>query len=220
MAAKKKMGRGAVRGPFFLRPTLPLRPALLFLAGFVPVVAIQLLAWKAVFGSLLTYSYGSESFIYATSPKVLSVLFSSKHGLVSWNPVILFALAGLVVLAFSRPRMAWLFSIAFLLQLYIAASWHMWWFGNSFGNRSFINCTLIFMTGLACLTDRLGRRIPVAYIVALATVLVAWNMVMILAYLSEMIPYADYFSWKDFVLGLGDMPEAILKKAGSLARPE
>jgi len=186
------------------------------LAGFLPLIAVQLFVWKAVFGSFLVYSYSGESFIYAASPKILEVLFSSKHGLISWNPIILAALAGLVLFMKARPRAGWLLLAAFLMQLYVNASWHMWWFGNSFGHRAFISSTPIFVIGLSALMDKANSRGRTAWAVLGVSILAAWNMVMVLAYLSEMIPYADYFSWWELILKLKELPAAVLRKIASL----
>lgn len=188
-----------------------------FMAGLVPAAFAQALVWKLIFGSFLVYSYGGESFIHAASPKVVEVLFSSKHGLLSWNPIIIFALFGLIFFVKAERRQGGLLLMAFLLQLYVNASWFMWWFGHSFGHRAFISSAPIFIIGLAALFEKLDSRMLLAWGIGLAAFLSVWNMVMILAYLSEMIPYADYFSWKGLFLNLLELPDAVFKKLLSLS---
>ncbi|MBZ0221090.1 MAG: hypothetical protein K8I01_11745 [Candidatus Methylomirabilis sp.] len=188
-----------------------------FVAGLVPAAIAQALVWKLIFGSFLVYSYGGESFIYAASPKIIEVLFSSKHGLLSWNPVIILALIGVGFFIKYERRPGTLLLIAFLLQLYVNASWFMWWFGHSFGHRAFISSLPIFIIGLAAFFEKLDRKGLLAWGIGAAVLLSAWNMVMMLAYLSEMIPYADYFSWKELFLKLLDLPEAVFRKALSIS---
>jgi hypothetical protein len=201
------------------RPRVGLREVFSFALGFMPIAFIQILAWKIIYGSYLTYSYGAEPFIYAGSPRIIEVLFSSRHGLISWTPVISLALAGLFVSLAGRREarlFAGLFIIAFLIQLYINASWHMWWFGYAFGARGFIGCTAVFAFGLAGPMDAVkDRRGAHKFFILLFIALAMWNMVMITAYMAEMIPYGDYFSWIDFLSRLDELPDAALRKIGS-----
>ncbi|MBE7415892.1 MAG: hypothetical protein HS130_11995 [Deltaproteobacteria bacterium] len=169
-----------------------------------------------IFSSFLVYSYGGES-IYASSPKVVEVLFSSKHGLLSWNPIIIFALIGLIYFIKAERRQGGLLLMAFMLQLYVNASWFMWWFGHSFGHRAFISSLPVFIVGLAALFEKLDGKRLLAWGIGLAAFLSLWNMVMMMAYLSEMIPYADYFSWKELFLNLLELPDAIVRKLRSLS---
>lgn len=201
------------RIPWFLS----VRALFPFIAGLLPAAFMQALVWKLIFGSYLVYSYGGESFIYAASPKVFQVLFSSKHGLLSWNPIIIFALMGLPFFIKAERRQGGLLLMAFFLQLYVNASWFMWWFGHSFGHRAFISSVPIFVIGLAALLEKLDKKGLLAWGIVLAVLLSAWNGVMIMAYLSEMIPYADYFSWKELFLNLIELPDAILRKVLSLS---
>ncbi len=188
-----------------------------FMAGLAPAAFAQAIVWKLIFGSFLVYSYGGESFIYASSPKVVEVLFSSKHGLLSWNPIIIFALIGLIYFIKAERRQGGLLLMAFMLQLYVNASWFMWWFGHSFGHRAFISSLPVFIVGLAALFEKLDGKRLLAWGIGLAAFLSLWNMVMMMAYLSEMIPYADYFSWKELFLNLLELPDAIVRKLRSLS---
>ncbi|MEE8575494.1 MAG: hypothetical protein V3T30_08790, partial [Thermodesulfobacteriota bacterium] len=190
------------------------------LVGFIPIILMQMMVWKVLFGSFFTYSYGAEPFMYAASPKILQTLFSSRHGLISWNPVILFSFIGLILYIKKKNRMAIYFLIAFLLQLYINSSWHMWWLGYAFGGRGFINCTAIFIVGLAAIMEALGggahKKVSFKFTLPVLIILGMWNMVMIVAYVSEMIPYGDYFSWMELFKNLSDLPGAVARKISRL----
>jgi hypothetical protein len=98
----------------------------------------QLIYWYSTTGKLITYSYGNESFVFLTSPKLLEVWFSTNNGLFTYSPLILLSVAGIVLLIINRERSGYLYAGMFLLISYIFASWWCWWFGCSFGARSFI----------------------------------------------------------------------------------
>lgn len=73
-----------------------------------------------------------------THPKVAGVLFSS-HGLFSWTPILMLAVAGLV-LTWKQDRVLTISFVTVFLN----------WFGiSSFGNRFFVSLTPLFVLGLA-----------------------------------------------------------------------
>lgn len=98
----------------------------------------QLIYWHRNTGKLITYSYGSESFTFLKSPKLLEVWFSTNNGLFTYSPLILLSVAGIVLLIKNKDRSGYLYAGIFLVISYIFASWWSWWFGCSFGARSFI----------------------------------------------------------------------------------
>ena len=111
-------------------------------ALFFTIISLQLLAWKILYGSFLLYSYKGESFIFA-DPNFISVLFSPFHGLFYWHPIFLIGLIGMIVwLINTRTILNISLTISFLLNLYLNASWHNWWFGAAFGSRAF-ECFLL-----------------------------------------------------------------------------
>ena len=181
------------------------------LLGLVP----QVLVWYKVWGSWIVYSYGEESFIYKYHPKILQVLFSTRHGLISWHPIVIICLIGVLASIKTYPRIAILFFMGFLSQLYINSSWHCWWLGSSFGHRGFIACTLIFSFGLAYMLSQNIVKIQSSTFIILSGILGLWNMLLAVSYLSKMIPQDDYFFWSDFLGNLGRLPAHILHTISS-----
>ena len=176
--------------------------------GFAP----QLLAWKAVYGSWLVYTYDAESFVHATSPRVLDVLLSSRHGLLTWSPIFAIALAGFPALVRRAGSLAWAFALWALLLLYVVASWEQWWLGHSFGHRGFLCLFPVLATSLALAWDRLetrAARVRMGVALVLATL---WSGALMAAFLSEMIPYSGTFSWWDYVTSLPDLPGHVRSK--------
>lgn len=137
----------------------PMGP-LLALLPFALCVALQMAAWKAVFGTWLMPSYGNESFDWS-HPHWGAVLFSPFHGLYYWNPLLLLGTAGLGWLAWRQASAAprcWLLSCAALWI--VNGAWSCWFFGASFGLRAFEGAILPLMVGFGFLLDRAAERTP------------------------------------------------------------
>ncbi len=67
--------------------------ALLFMLPIFP----QLLYWKLVSGNWLFYSYGNEGFDFL-HPHIFDGLFCFKNGWLSYTPIMLFGLIGIVLM--------------------------------------------------------------------------------------------------------------------------
>jgi hypothetical protein len=124
--------------------------------GMLPV-ALQAFVWKRMTGHWVYYSYGAEGFDWL-HPAAWQTLFSSRHGLFFWSPLLLLAMAGLtwrLVATGRRPEPFLVCSLLALLSLwYFNSAWHCWWFGDAFGGRAFIEGIAVFAAGFAFLFDR------------------------------------------------------------------
>jgi hypothetical protein len=118
-----------------------------FFPGIILGAIPLFLVWKAVYGEWFVNF--SRYFSWLSSPHIFKVLFSWRHGLISWSPIILFSLIGLVILAIKKREIGISFCIIFLLLLYINASQKDWWAGGSFGARRFASLAIIFAFGFA-----------------------------------------------------------------------
>ncbi|HNY02189.1 MAG TPA: hypothetical protein PKG48_06370 [Bacteroidales bacterium] len=127
-----------------------LRPSwlLTFLGVTFLVLLPQMIYWKYVSGHFLHYSYGNEGFINWKNPVILPVWFSPFNGLFAYNPAVLFFVAGALWMVFRRKQNGRLIVLTFLLVTYMAGSWHMWFFGGSYGARPFIEYYTLLSVGL------------------------------------------------------------------------
>jgi hypothetical protein len=126
-------------------------------AAAVIVFSPQMIVWKVLYGRALTVPQGPDFMLWG-SPALISVLFS-KHGLISWTPVIAPALVGLGAL-WRRDRLAGVSAVALLaVSWYVNAAVADWWAGEAFGARRFLSCYPIFVLGLAALYDRHRLRV-------------------------------------------------------------
>lgn len=137
---------------------------------FVP----QLLMWHAVYGTFLTIPQGND-FMDWSCRYLLPALFSTRHGLLSWHPVYVVALAGLPALYKIDRRLALAVGFVFLLHLYANGSVVQWWAADSFGARRFVSTIPFLSLPLAALViDRRSARKQRSLFVLLAA-LILWN---------------------------------------------
>ncbi len=118
----------------FLKPSR----LLAFLAILFLIFLPQMIYWKYLSGKWLYFSYSNEGFTNLGHPAVAEVLFSPVNGLLTYTPLVLFFLAGIAMMIFQRRLNGWLIASVFLLITLVFASWKMWYFGCSYGQRSFI----------------------------------------------------------------------------------
>jgi hypothetical protein len=137
---------------------LAARHLLFFLAliiSFLPT----LITHRIIYGSAFESGYLPLSQWSWRSPHLFSVLFSSNHGLISWTPVLFFAIVGLFGFWRSVPRVGVAFLAAAFAFYYFIASYPDWAGISSYGNRFFVSLTPLFVLGLAVFLDLSTRWI-------------------------------------------------------------
>jgi hypothetical protein len=153
----------------------------------------QFVYWKILYGHFLLYSYQSEPFNF-TNPHLLDSLFSSRHGLITWTPMILIGLVGVFLFLGKQPKFGLGLILAFILQWYLNASWHCWWFAHSFGGRAYLNCSFIFAIGIAMILTKTKERVITTYF--LLGALIGWNLLFTAQYTLGMLPYTEAVDFK------------------------
>ena len=129
------------------------------IAGTILLVWLpQMMYWKWVTGNFMFYTYGlkGERFFF-NKPQIINVLLSYRNGWLVYTPLMFFALIGFIYLWKNRNRNALSISIFFLLFVYVISSWWCWWYGGSFGARSFIDIYPSLAFPLAAFIRRAGR---------------------------------------------------------------
>jgi hypothetical protein len=158
-----------------------------FLIAFIP----QLLSWKYLYGS---YFSGPAPYLQyegfnLLNPRFLGkVLFSSRHGLFFWHPVLFVGIVGLVL----RPRRhtfeKTLLLLGFLATLYLVSSWVIWHAGASFGHRMFISVLPAFAFGLSNVINYVRPKLPKILLLFLVSAIILWNFGLIVQYATGMVP--------------------------------
>jgi len=127
---------------------------LLFISGLFTLLIIQPVLWYLQTGTLLIWPYLGEGFNFS-EPQITNMLFSFRKGLFIYTPLLLLSLAGLYPL-FRRDKQALPAMVVFLIILiFVTASWWNWYYGDGFGQRSFIDFYLAFAFLLAHLINRM-----------------------------------------------------------------
>jgi hypothetical protein len=144
-------GRFSLAGKlmFFLRNKTGI-----FLFGCFAILPVlpQLFFWKAVTGQYYYNAYfsGSEG-MDLLSPHTWNFLFSYRKGWLLYTPVMLFALAGLVVLYRRARGLFWPFFIFLFFFIYLYSSWSIWWYAHCFSQRVMVQAypVLALMLGFS-----------------------------------------------------------------------
>lgn len=174
----------------------PLRSAVLVGVGAVPPLIAQLIAWHELSGRWVYYSYQGYGFDNLASPFLLQTLFSSRHGLFFWSPLLIFCVAGLLVrrdVARDHPTIAALLGSAMCLW-YFNSSWAIWWFGDAFGARAFLELTPLFVVGLGLFYQWIANRsfAPKASVLFAVALCFVYNYALMGLYIAHRIARADY----------------------------
>ncbi|MFP5245391.1 MAG: hypothetical protein ACLGH0_01765, partial [Thermoanaerobaculia bacterium] len=164
--------------PFILVPGF-LRKAHIALAGAVlaalPELIVSQVLWGAPFAFVNIGGRAHPWQMFATF-RPFETIFSWYHGLATWTPLLVLAIAGLFLLKDRRLALAGL--VTFASQWLVLAALERWfWGGASFGQRRFDSCTIFFILGLAALLERLPRWL--GYLLTLACT--SWTMLLFIA---------------------------------------
>ncbi|MCE5229956.1 hypothetical protein LLG95_10215 [bacterium] len=148
----------------------------------------QMLAWKAMFGSFLTYSYTGEK-MHPWPHNALHILFGLRSGLFVWTPLAFFCVAGLLLAAWRGRPLAIAGVVVWLATVWIYGSWWSDGLGPSFGMRGFCECTPFFCLGIAELIDRARQHEMTSRLLrAGLVVLVLFNLYLITCYHARILP--------------------------------
>ena len=159
---------------------------------------------RIIYGSMLDTGYIPINHWLWRSPYLFSVLFSANHGLLSWTPLLLFALIGLVAFWRSEPRVGAAFLGATLAFYYFIASYPDWAGISSYGSRFFVSLTPLFILGLAVFLDRFTRifRARRAALTAACVFLgffILWNAGLIFQWGTHVIPARGPISFPQMI---------------------
>ena len=165
------------------------------------------IAHRIIYGSFLETGYIPISRWFWGSPSLFSVLFSANHGLLSWTPVLLFAVIGpLPGFAFWRsvPRVGGAFLFAAIAFYYFIASYPDWEGISSYGNRFFVSLTPLFIVGLAVFLDRFTRvfrspRVAFAAASIFLACFVFWNAGLMFQWGTHLIPARGPISFSEMI---------------------
>lgn len=153
-----------------------------FGAGFLVPLAVQVALASAQWDRLMFSSYGDEGFT-AGIQGIIGSLFTARHGLFVYHPWYLVTV-GLVLLAAMRRETRALAVgalLSFLAFVVANGTWWSWWFGDGFGNRSFVEIVpVLLIPSVLWLSTALrerGQRVR-AHVGAAIFAMICMNMVL------------------------------------------
>jgi len=113
-----------------------------------------------------------------TTFRPFETMFSWYHGLATWTPLLLLAVAGFALLWRDDRGLARAAIVTFGAQWLLLSALERWfWGGASFGQRRFDSCAIFFVLGVAALL----RRLPAWLGATLVTATTGWTMILFIA---------------------------------------
>jgi hypothetical protein len=158
-------------------------------AAFVIVFSPQLMYWNALYGSPLLVPQGG-GYIDWASPELEAVLFSSRHGLLSWAPLLWLGILGFPGFIRRAPVLGVSMVLAIGAAWYVNASVYDWWAGASFGSRRFDAALPALCVAVAVSLEWIVARVrqrPLATVFVLLAPFVIWNAMLMGVYFSGAI---------------------------------
>ena len=189
---------GRTYSPSFLQ--LLARHLLFAVVVLVVMIPTFVSRW-IVYGGPFDTGYVSIRDFLWRSPVLLSVLFSTNHGLVSWTPLLGFAIFGLLFFTFRLPKVGIPFFTA-MVAFYLFIAFYPDWAGiSSYGNRFFVSLTPLFVLGLAYLLESMAAYSPqqwaaVAVSSGVLACFVLWNMGLIYQFGLHLVPARGPISFR------------------------
>jgi len=147
----------------------------LIIAGitFLP----QMIFWKVLYGSYLTVPIPEFEF-YWYPRYFLNMLFSLRHSLLAWTPLVIFSLGGFYFMFKENRKLALYFGIPLILQMLFISGTSVWDGSWSYGIRMLTSCTLIFAIGLAFLVKELNKKFSLGIICLCLSPFILWNILL------------------------------------------
>lgn len=100
-----------------------------------------------------------------------------SRGALIWSPILALAIIGMALFAYRVPHIGIPFLLAFMLQVWIngafGTTWHL---SGAFGFRRLIECSAIFVVGLAYLFTHLEKRMHWSILLISVIAFISWNM--------------------------------------------
>jgi hypothetical protein len=153
---------------------------LLLAAGAFAGAFPQMAAWKALYDEwVLRYPPHGADFLRLGHPWILETLFSSRHGVLSWTPVLWLGYLGFLPLLRRRAALALPLALPLVLMTWVNMCSGDWWAGGSYSNRRFDSLLPILGLGMAAALAGLARtlrRQPALVLAGVALPFLAWSL--------------------------------------------
>lgn len=144
---------------------------------FLSIISLQLIFYYLETGNLFLWSYRGEKF-YWGNPQLWKVWWSYRKGFFVYTPLFLFYLVSLVVLVLrKRNKEAFLAFFFFGLISYMISAWWNWYYGDSYGQRPFIDYYSFFALVIAVSFESVKNSLLKQTSVTVALLLMVVNVI-------------------------------------------
>jgi hypothetical protein len=177
----------------------------LLFAAVVGICLVPIFITRSiVYGSAFDSGYVPLKDWLWRSPALLDVLIASNHGLLTWTPIILFAIIGLFLFWRREPRAGTPLLAAFFAFYLFIASYPDWAGISSYGNRFFVSLTALFILGLGVFLERFARffrsrRRALGTASAVLAVFILWNAGLMFQWGSLLVPARGPVSFSEMI---------------------
>lgn len=154
-----------------------------WLIAFTP----QLLAYWVLNGALRPNQNVTDKMLSWVPRHALTVVLSPEYGLVFWTPLVALALPGLVWLWRRDRTLALALALCFAATWYITAVYNTGPSRGSFGARRFLNCTPVFLLGLAATFQSLRERRLAPLVPVLSLLGIWWNLGLVVQFALQLM---------------------------------
>jgi hypothetical protein len=156
------------------RPLARLLPVLHMAWGLLLCGLLQFLVWIDMYGGSLFRIVFHQTNLVRPEPHFVELLFTARHGLFTWTPILALAACGWLLWLRRDWRMAALTCASFVVAVYVNSLMQDWWGASSFGQRRLLGFSVLFAFGLAEVFALIARR-PLLPIFAFVAALSLWN---------------------------------------------
>ena len=108
----------------------------------------QIFLWQVYFGGFIANPYLKVRSFDFLSPHFIGVFFNKNSGII-WTPIIFFCLYGLFKYLKRNFNIAFYSILIVAFEIYIIASWEVWWEGESYSARMLVSSLPFLGIGLA-----------------------------------------------------------------------
>lgn len=175
---------------------------LLIIASGVAIVSIQVVFWYVTAGKFLHNSYTADGHeFHFLKPHILEGFFSYRKGWLTYSPVMVLSLGGLLV-SHKYKQFRWGITAFFIINTYVVLSWHMWWYANSFGMRALVQSYAILAVPMAAFIDKYwANQVMKKCLITFVTIGIALNLFQDWQFVNRILPgdkINKAFYWKSF----------------------
>ncbi|MCC6630205.1 MAG: hypothetical protein IT340_22725 [Chloroflexi bacterium] len=159
----------------------------LMLATWLIAFTPQLATYWVLNGAFRPNQNVTDKMLSWVPRHALTVVLSPEYGLIFWTPLVALALPGLLWLWRRDRTLTLALALCFAATWYITAVYNTGPSRGSFGARRFLNCTPVFLLGLAAAFQALRERRLAPLVPVLSLLGIWWNLGLVIQFALQLM---------------------------------